>query len=211
MYEYGYYDAPAASSPVYEIVFIVVYLLIYGLIFGISVASYIINAIAYMRIAGKRKIQKGWMAFIPVAESYLAGSIASSYDKENGIERNWGKILVVAFCVGYGFFFAAYMAFLVVMVVAMSTMVGDELTVGATVALMIALLFVLISYIGIMVMSLLRAICNYKNYEGMAPEKAVKYTIFSTLIPIVGPILLLKCAKKIPDLNAIEETHLIEE
>ena len=213
-YDYGYDAAYGMGDATASIIFLVVYFLIYGLVFGIGIASYIMQAIAYMRIAKKRGIKNGWLAFIPVAESYLVGSVTSSYDKEQGIERNWGKILVVAFAIGYGIFFVAYMLFLVAMVVmAIIAEANSMETMPPQMALfmIIACVLMFVSMTGVLVQSVLRMICNFKNYEGMVPDKAIKYTVISVLVPLAGPILLLKCAKKIPDVNETEQTPLIEE
>ena len=67
---------------------------LYLLIIGIGVASYIIQSLALQGIAKRRGINNPWLSWIPVANTWIIGSIADEYDNRNGIKRKWRVLLL---------------------------------------------------------------------------------------------------------------------
>lgn len=193
-----------------EIVLIIVYFTILSVAMLLAAAQYIMQAYAYMKIGKKRGVKNSWLSWIPAAENYVVGKITSSYDEERGIKHSWGKALLIAFGVGYAIFFVAYIVYFVLLV-----FIGIlEETTGSASEIMllffICMAVLVVAVLSVSVWNVMRMICEYKNFEGMVPGKAVKYMILKICVPLAGPILLMKCAKNIPDVNEISEIPEIE-
>ena len=67
----------------------------YPALIGISAAEYIIQALALHRVAGKRKISNSWLAWIPIANCWILGSIVDDFEAETGSKRKFRVILFV--------------------------------------------------------------------------------------------------------------------
>ena len=63
---------------------------VFSLVFGL--AQYIMNAVAYMRMAKKVGVKNGWLAFIPIADLFILGKIADTTAKK----KNNAKRLLVS-------------------------------------------------------------------------------------------------------------------
>ena len=83
------------------IVMIVVGLI--ALVIGLLTAlvTYVLQALAVMRMSQKLYIERPWLAWIPVAQSYALGRVAERCDERQGKEvKPWAKIMLFAH-IGY--------------------------------------------------------------------------------------------------------------
>ena len=65
------------------------------ILLGLTIANYVVQSLAIMRIAKKFGMKNGWMAFIPFANRYLIGTLAERSDElahPDEEPRKWGKI-----------------------------------------------------------------------------------------------------------------------
>lgn len=177
------------------LVFIVgILLVVYLLLIGFGIASYIMNAISYQKIASRRLILNSWLAWIPVANLWIIGNIADEYDEKNGLKRKWRVVLlglsiisIVGIVIGYIGFIVAGVALSIqpdIMATDVTSMVG--IFVGAYVVILIAAMVAAANNVCNMV-------CLYKIFESTVPEKSVKYLLLSLLVPLAKSICLLKC------------------
>ena len=77
--------------------YLIIYALLYGAIIALSIASYVLQAIALQSIAKRRGFSKPWLSWIPVANIWLLGAIADEYDSRAGISKNYGKKTVITY------------------------------------------------------------------------------------------------------------------
>lgn len=176
---------------------ILIFLLLYLIIAGIGLASYIMNAIALYKIADRRQIPNPWMSWLPFTSDWLIGSIVDDYDGRNGIKRKWRVTLLTLSLISAIGILVTYIAMFAGMLVLAFQYADIEPPVGSILA------FVMIFYIAVIIFALLataksicQIICIYKIYESTVPKKAVKYLLLSILIPLAGPICLLRCKDK---------------
>ena len=83
------------------IVMIVVALI--ALVVGILtvLVAYVLQALAIMRMSQKLYVERPWLAWIPIAQSYALGRVAERCDERQGKEvKPWAKILLFAH-IGY--------------------------------------------------------------------------------------------------------------
>ena len=175
-------------------------LVAYLFLIGVGIASYIMNSIALQKIASRRLISNAWLAWIPVASSWLIGSIADEYDGKNGIKRKWRVVLLTLSLISIVGIVIGYVG-LVVGLVSMSMqtdfMEADHTGLMGMIGMFIgAYVVLLVAAVIASAQGICNTICLYKIFESTVPEKSVKYLLLSLLVPLAQSICLLKCRNK---------------
>lgn len=158
---------------------------------GLLLADYIMSSLGLMRLAKRRNIPNPWLSWIPVASSWITGSIVDEYDLRQGKIRKWRTILLTTMVLTI-----ASITLYIGETVKLTSNVNDiyhtenlNYTAGFfTTALVLSL--VSTAFKGCSM------VCMYKVYESTVPEKAVKYFLVSLLVPLGQPICLLLCSGK---------------
>lgn len=167
------------------------------IVMGFAIAQYIMTSVALSRIASRRKISNGWMAWFPITRDWLIGKIADEYDGRNGIKRNWRALLLTLVLITtFGLAVIYGIAFKSVLVMVLA---GDYAQ-SAILDLIGSVLAMYLIAIAVAVAGVLRKtfymICIYKVFESTVPEKSVAYMIWYLLISFIGAICLVKCRNK---------------
>ena len=196
---YGNEDffATTDSAGMVAVGVVLILLLLYLLLAGIGLASYIMNAIALYKIADRRQIPNPWMSWLPFTRDWLIGSIVDDYDGRNGIKRKWRVTLLILSLISAIGILVTYVAMFAGILVLAFHYTDTEPPIGPTLA------YIMIFYVALIIFaclasakSICQIICIYKIYESTVPKKAVKYLLLSMLIPLAGPICLLRCKDK---------------
>lgn len=171
---------------------------VYLLVFAVGIASYVLTSLGIFRISKQRGVGTPWMAWIPVANSWLIGKICEEYDGQRGYKRPWHKVLLIMNLITVGGMFVFYVLLFVAMGIATYSM---SYTYEVSV---ISMILLVVAYIGIIVVAVIAvassactSICIYKIFESFVPQKAIKYLLLYLLVPIAGGICLLKCKETI--------------
>lgn len=184
---------------------VVILLFLYMILIGILIASYVMCSIGYQTIAQRRGIKCPWLAWIPIANYWVVGSIADEYNQRNGKESKTGRKLLILSIV-------AEVVSMIYFVFYFTFMLQVE-SVGGTGAiepsfLIIVVIFVIISfaYIGLSIpLLVIYTIALYKIFKSTVPDKAVKYLLLSIFIPLAQGFCLLKCRNEGYPYNEYEE------
>ena len=196
---YGNEDffATTDSAGMVAVGVVLILLLLYLLLAGIGLASYIMTAIALYKIADRRQIPNPWMSWLPFTRDWLIGSIVDDYDGRNGIKRKWRVTLLTLSLISAIGILVTYVAMFAGILVLAFQYTVTEPPIGPTLAYILVFYIVLIIFVLLAsAKSICQIICIYKIYESTVPKKAVKYLLFSMLIPLAGPICLLRCKDK---------------
>ena len=176
---------------------VAVVIIVYLLIIGISIANYVMTAMSLHRIGTRRLIPNSWLAFLPIANSWVIGKIADDYDEKNGIERKWSVVLLVMSIISTVGFVITYVAMFVCMIRMAFQVEYYEPAVEEIVGPMVLIyVFLILAAIVASAYSFCTAICIYKIFESTVPKKAVKYMLLYLLVPLAGPICLMKCKEQ---------------
>lgn len=200
----------AYSDETIALTVIVALLFLYLILFGIAIASYIMTSLSLYKIADRRQIKNPWLAWLPIGNYWIIGSIADDYDARNGIKRKWKTALITLSLIYICGFIVVYTA-MIIMIIALDTL---NVSTAAGPVLGIVVLYILLILILICGVSFttLSSICMYKIFESTIPEKALKYMLLYLLVPIAGPICLLKCKDKgYPNPDADSEEKISDE
>ena len=161
-----------------------------------SIASYVMTALALYTIAKRRGLHKPWLAWIPVANVWLLGSISDQYRYvalgQNKSKRKWLLGLEIA------------LASLLVIILGVCISAVVQAILGATSfydedALLRSALGSLITAGALLIpmaaVGIARAVIGYMAlydvYKSLDPANCVMYLVLSILISVTQPFFLL--------------------
>lgn len=178
-----------------QVIGIIVYLIVMALCWGISIAQYVLHSMALYKISKKRNLKNSFLAWIPVASYWTLGNIADDIDEERNLKPKFAKNLLtmgIIFIVALILFYIVLFGF----VFAAQLYLAEEIMVVLALVLYAVLIpFVIVAS----VTEVLMYLCYFKIYEGILPEKRIKYFLLSMLVPLALPICLYKTSKICPD------------
>ncbi len=173
--------------------------LLYLICLGLGLAQYILEALSLYRIGRNCGMANPWLAWLPVGDAWVIGSIADRADSERGITRKWRVALLVLTLI---VFLALFLYIAVILITVFLVSFGDlsMYDEGVLVALFgVFYVVVFLLVIPTMLLTALQSICLYKIFESIVPEKALKYFIISLIVPLACGICLLKCSRLCPE------------
>lgn len=188
-----YYDIPFELDVMPEMVgagafgvFIIVYLLLMLFAGALSMVVYVLHSLSLYTIANRRGIRHGWLAWIPVCNLWILGSIADQYQYvAKGKVKNRRKLLLglsIGLAIGY---------FLWLFATLFNLAAGNEGT---------ALLLLILGGLAIAAVAIWLVVCQYLAYydlyKSCEPGNAALYLVLSILFNITMPFFLFACRKK---------------
>ncbi len=185
-------------------------LFIYGIILLASIGLYIMQSIAVMKMAKKRNIKNGWLAWIPVASDYMFGKVSepTGKGKKTGI-----TLLVLNIVMGAVWLIFTIVMFAFLVAVGMSELSSDAFYAQVGFSFIIAFLLGFVVILGVSIAYIVvKFIAYYRICENFGGESGTGFFIgilITTLldIGIVPPILMLVLASKTPiDAGEITQT-----
>ena len=156
---------------------------------GLLLADYILSSLGLMRLAKRRNIPNPWLSWIPVANTWITGSIVDEYDLHQGKIRQWRTVLLTTMVLTL-VSMVLYIGEILIIVINAENIYYTE-TLWFTVRVFIIACLMVFASTAAKGCSM---VCMYKVYESTVPEKAVKYFLISLLVPLGQPICLLLCS-----------------
>ena len=173
--------------------FMAVYLIICLLSIGFGIASYVLSSLGTYTIAKRRELKNPWMAWVPMLNLWILGSISDQYryvtQGKHTNKRKWLIGLDIAYLV---VFFVSYIGMIV-------SVVMEELSYGRVdeESLIVS---VLLGFLGMMVamgvgiaMYIVRYMALYDLYKSCKPDNAVLFLVLSILVNVTEPFFIFAC------------------
>jgi len=169
-------------------------LIVYVLMWGLVLTNYILTAIGLQTLAKRRGIPSPWLAWIPVANYWLIGSLADDYDARIGLKRRWNMVLLILYLSVVVLTVAMYViVFASIFVTTFQSLVYEP-EVGQILGTIIPIYLVMIVMaLAASAAQICGMVCYNKIFESTVPEKSVKYLFISILVPLGSGICLMKC------------------
>lgn len=168
--------------------------LFYVLYFGFAIACYILQSLGMYRIAKRRGLRLYGMAWVPVGNIWLLGSIADQYNRKvKGKNSHYGVWMLVLALVVFVF---AWVGGILLSVTAIFTRHGAELSgsmFGVAVAAMILLFLTAALAI---VLAVQEYISYHKLYASSRPKQATLFTVLSVLFAVTIPFFVFACGNR---------------
>ncbi len=167
--------------------FVVVFLIFYlGILFSIvafSVLSYVLGGIGMQTIARQRGIRNGWMAWLPIVNGWILGSISDQYQYlVKGRNRNRRKHLLFL-QIGIAVLYVLYSLCSTAQVVYGMPVAGYRICRYA---------------VGIftVVLSVIEYMAYYDLYRSCEPDRRISRLVLSIVLPFTIPFFVFACRKK---------------
>ena len=166
-------------------------MLLPGLISGVpsglfGIAAYILTALAIYRISCRRGLNNPWLAWIPVVNCWLLGSLSDQYQYvvkgENKSKRKWLIVLSILKSV--------LMTLVVILaVVTAGSLFADHPS--EVIGLVVALLGLVVPLAAVTIaLCVVRYMALYDVYRSLDPANAVLYLVLSILFSPTEPFFL---------------------
>lgn len=197
------YSVETAGAAGLALGIIVVVLVAYLLAFGLSIAMYILQSLGIYTIAQRRGIKHPWMAWLPVANLWILGSISDQYQYvTQGKIRSRRKVMlglsIAALVLGL-IFFCMYVGLFVNMFLQIPDLEYMSHTQILS-AMLRPLLWVLGVYIAMfvvaVVLTVFQYICLHNLYASCDPKNKTLYTVLSILLNVTLPFFVFICRKQ---------------
>lgn len=166
-------------------------MLLPGLISGIptglfGIAAYLLTAIAIYAISRRRGLRKPWLAWIPVVNCWLLGSISDQYQYvvkgENKSKRKWLIALNILKAV-------LWLLLLVLVIFAVGTLIVNET--AEMLGFLVAMLGLVLPFVAVIIaFCVIRYMALYDVYRSLDPANAVLYLVLSILFSPTEPFFL---------------------
>jgi len=171
---------------------------LYLLILALGVIMYIFSSMSLYQIARRRGLEAPGLAWVPVMNAWLLGSISDDYDlRVGGQVKNRRTLLLVL-----NILLVTLPLFLLALTFSGlgDAMFFNQAPTGGQIAL-IVLLYV--GYFGLaVVQAVFGYICYYKLFKSCDPERATVFTVLSILFNVTLPFFLFALRKK--DLGMVQ-------
>ncbi len=185
-------------APVYEeeLLYGIFSTLLAGVPSGLlSLASYVLTALALYTLADRRGLNKPWLAWIPVVNCWILGSLSDQYQYvvrgENKSKRKWllGLNIVMALI-------GVFVAVLGVMILVGAINTGiyggsGEAILSQIMGPVVAIVGLCLPLIGVAIASaVLYFMALYDVYKSMDPSNSVLFLVLSILFNVTEPFFL---------------------
>lgn len=179
---------------------------------AIGIVFYLLEAIGVYKMAKSAEIKNPWLAFIPVADGWVFGTLAEKYKKKNGTKSaRFGIILPVL----EGIVLIESIALIVFSIISVSKITGYALDAVNTSAEMspeqfMSLIPVIILYFALMAVLIAYAvvffIALWRVYSSFDKSNATLYIVLSIIFTISVPIIIFIIRNRKPEFDPHNNT-----
>ena len=160
-----------------------------------GIAAYVLTALALYTVAKRRGLKNPWLAWIPVADSYLLGSLSDQYryvvNGENKSKRKILLVLRILIAVMSAALFAVLIAMCIQAFGGIMRGIGEDDLMDQILGLALSLLGLSLPLIGIAIAyTVFRYMALYDVYKSMDPSNCILFLVLSILFGITRPFFL---------------------
>lgn len=173
----------------------------------IGIAIYLLESISVYKMAKSAEVKNPWLAFIPVANDWVFGTLAEKYKKKNGTKSaRFGIILPVL----EGIVLIETIALTIFTVISIKEITGYALDAVNTSSEMapeqfMSLIPVIILYFALMAVAIAYAvvffIALWRVYSSFDKSNATLYIVLSVIFTISVPIILFIIRNRKPEFD----------
>lgn len=174
-------------------VFLAIYLVFLLFVLAFSVVSYILTSLGTYTIAERRGIRHPWLAWIPIGNVWILGSISDQYQYiVKGKIRNRRKVML-------GLYIGIIAVYIVVLFAAITGAILSENAAyaGGETAM---LLLIVLCMLGLFITSIILLVFYYTSlydlYSSCHPSNASLYVVLSILFSVTMPFFVFFSRKK---------------
>lgn len=170
-------------------------LVFYLLLLAFGVVTYILQSLGFYKIAKRRGIRNPWLAWLPIGNMWILGSISDQYQYvAKGCVRNRRKVLTGLNVAMLAAATPMYISAIVSALAEAAAMDANETLFGATVGIL------LITYLVLVIISVIAVVLQYMSlynlYVSCDPGNGVLYLVLSIFVSVTMPFFVFACRNK---------------
>jgi len=174
-------------------VFFIVYCLVLLFSFAFSILCYVLQSLGLYTVADRRGIRHAWLAWLPVGNFWLLGSISDQYQYvAKGKIRSRRKVLLGLSIALVGM----YLLFVAGLVVLAISSAFGAIETGAVVGALLFILGIFAFVVVAVVLCVLQYVAYYDLFKSCEPGNAVLYLVLSIIFSVTLPFFVFACRKK---------------
>lgn len=161
----------------------------------ISLATYILSSLALYTIAKRRGLNKPWLAWIPVVNCWILGSLSDQYryvvKGENKSKRK--SLLTLSIITAVLSVAVVVCAIVMVVQIVIGAMGGmsEESMIGAVIGPVIGMVGLCLPLVGVAIAyAIIYYMALYDVYKSLDPNNSVLFLVLSILVSITEPFFL---------------------
>lgn len=190
---YAYEELPVSIADEEMMIVLGIFLVVLAAILAVALVFWIFRSVGLYAIAKRRGIRHAWMAWIPIGNQWVLGSVSDQYQllvNEKTTSRR--KILLVLNLVG----FVICLGYFVLSIVSgVMAALGGNGNVAEVLPLLLMVPYLLM--VGLSVTNLVFThICSFDLYRSCNPDNAVVFLVLGIILPVTEPFFYFSCRKK---------------
>ena len=174
------------------VVFMGVFFFVYIAMIAMAISGYVFQSLGLYRIAQRRGIHRPWLAWIPVANSWVLGSISDHYQyvtKQKLTKRRLTILILEIIMI------VIYVGMLVSMF-AMAFSADASATAEVGIGSMLVMFGGMFPLFGVAVAAMVFVYLAYFDlFRSCRPQNEVIFLILSIVVPITLPFFVFACSK----------------
>lgn len=191
--------------------FAAVYIAVLFCVMAYAVALYVLGGIGLSTIARRRGIDKPWLAWVPVGNSWILGSIADDHQvklgRKNPLLRKLLLWLSAAALGSIALYYVFYVVYVILLVTSTALNLEEAGILFVILFLLCMLALAVVMSVASMALNVLTYVCHYFLLDSCDPDKKTLYLLLGILF---GPsIFAFLCRNK--DLGMPGETAVLTE
>lgn len=191
MNPYYYDDLPITGAEEEMLMTILVIMLgVLGVILLFSLVFWIISSLSLHTIARRRGIRKAWLAWVPIGNQWILGSLADQY--QHLIQARITGRRKILLWLSLANFVVSVIGGIISGVTGALAQTEEQMLVFSLINLVVSL--------GGMALGITTLVfyhmCNYDLYRSCNPKNAVTFLVLGIIIPVCEPFFYLVCRNK---------------
>lgn len=172
-------------------VFFAIYLFVMFIASAVSMVSYVLFSLGLYNIADRRGIKHSWLAWVPIGNLWILGSISDQYQYVVKGKIKSRRKLLLGLSIGT---VLAYIAFVIAFVVGL--IVAEGMGGGMAAGILLLVLGVLVIVAMAVVLTVYQFVCLNDLYTSCNPGNSVLFLVLSILFSVTMPFFVFACRKK---------------
>lgn len=170
----------------------------------ICLSLYILRALGVYKMAKTAGISSPWVAFVPIANSYIFGRLAEKYRRKDGKKSEKFSVLLLIFDI---LTLIACVCLIVFTVISLATILsnakiaydnGTDMTLSQFSSLIPVIVFYVVTLLSAVVYTVLHYVAFWRIVASFDNSNATLYTVLSVFFSFLDPIFLFILRNKKP-------------
>lgn len=161
---------------------------------GLSIAGYVLSALALYTLANRRGIRNAWLSWVPLVNCWIIGCLSDQYRYVvKGEVKNKRKALLALNIISVVLGIVLVIVVVVMIIGAARSAIGadEEELVGVILGALVGIFVLWLPIVGVSIATkIIHYMSTYDIYTSCTPQNNVLFLVLSIIFPITEPFFL---------------------